>query len=222
MISTWPCPAPDGRTTAEYAFGFDRGRPLRVLVVPALFDEANRMRHMTTATIRLLDDAGVDSLLPDLPGTNESLEPLAFQTLETWRAAADAAASHFRATHVLAIRGGALIAPALPGWHLAPINGASILRQLLRARVISAREAGREESRDILKEQGLARGLDLAGYALSGAMIAALDAAVPTHGAITISQADIGGSGLWLRAEPDHDPAQAQALAALVATGLQR
>ena len=31
-----------------------------------------------------------------------------------------------------------------------------------------------------------------------------------------IAQADLGGAGLWLRAEPDHDPAQARALAVLL------
>ena len=35
-----------------------------------------------------------------------------------------------------------------------------------------------------------------------------------------IAQSDIGGPGLWLRAEPDHDPRQADALAAILAMEL--
>jgi hypothetical protein len=35
-----------------------------------------------------------------------------------------------------------------------------------------------------------------------------------------IAQGDLGGPGLWLRAEPDHDPRQADALAATIAMEL--
>ena len=50
-------------------------------------------------------------------------------------------------------------------------------------------------------------------------MIRELDKAEPAGGAAlaNIAQADLGGAGLWLRAEPDHDPAQADTLAALIA-----
>src|SRR5690606_40636896 len=112
MISAWP--GPDGD---EYAVVFDRSRERRILVLPALFDEANKLRHFTVETMRRLDEAGFDSMLPDLPGCNESLAPLEEQTLLMWRDAAGAAANHFAATHALAIRGGALCAPAeLPTW----------------------------------------------------------------------------------------------------------
>ncbi len=36
-----------------------------------------------------------------------------------------------------------------------------------------------------------------------------------------IAQGDIGGAGLWLRMEPDHDPAQASSLARLIAAELK-
>jgi hypothetical protein len=35
-----------------------------------------------------------------------------------------------------------------------------------------------------------------------------------------VVQGDLGGGGLWLRAEPDHDPGQADALAAIIAVEL--
>ena len=215
MIAAWP--APDGE---EYAVAFDRGRERRVLVLPALFDEANKLRHLTVEAMRRLDEAGIDTFLPDLPGCNESVAALEDQTLQGWREAAAAAAGHFEATHVLALRGGALCDPAdLPVWRYAPATGASILRAMLRARVISSKEAGREESREAILEQGRATGLELAGYRLGAAMVRELEVAEPSGGAAlaNIAQSDLGGAGLWLRAEPDHDPAQAAALAAIVA-----
>lgn len=220
MIAPWPCPAADGGASHEYALAFDRGRPHRLLIVPALFDEANRLRRFTVEAMRALDGHGIDSALPDLPGTNESLLPLAAQSLGDWREAMEAAAAHFRATHVLTVRAGALVAPAgLPGWHYAPVSGAAVLRQLIRMRVLSAREAGREETQASLLEAGQRDGLELAGYPLAAPMVRGLQTAEP--GPLpTISQGDIGGPGLWLRAEPGEDPVQSRALASLIAEAL--
>ena len=55
-------------------------------------------------------------------------------------------------------------------------------------------------------------------------MAEALQAAVPIArpGLSVIEQELLGGAGLWLRAEPDEDPAQADALAAVIAMGLKR
>ena len=218
MIAGWP--APDGE---EYALAFDRGRERRIVILPALFDEANKLRHFTVEVMRRLDEAGVDSFLPDLPGCNESLAPLDAQTLTGWREAAEAAAAHFGATHALAIRGGALCAPELPTWRYAPATGSSILRAMLRARVLASKEAGIDETRDGLLELGRELGLELAGYRLGAAMVRELELAEPLDklgsGAAlaNIAQSDLGGAGLWLRAEPDHDSAQADALAAIVA-----
>ena len=218
MIASWPCPADGGASTAEYAFALDRDRPLRLLIVPALFDEANRLRRFTVEVMRRLDEAGIDTFLPDLPGTNESPAPLAAQTLGGWRGAMAAAAGHFRAGHVLAMRGGALVAPDLPSLALAPVKGATILRQLIRARVIAAREAGRDERAEGLLASGMAEGLALAGYELSAAMVGELHLAEPA----AATPAPATGPGLWLRAEPGEDAAQSAALAAWIAGELVR
>ena len=213
-IASWPCAGGE-----EFALAFDRGRPLRLLVLPALFDEASKLRRVTAATLRRLDEAGIDAFLPDLPGCNESLAPLEAQTLAAWRQAAEAAAEHFAASHVLTIRGGALCAPpALPVVRYAPTTGGAVLRALLRGRVLASREAGRDESREALLAQGRRQGLELAGYRLGAAMIRELESAEPSGGPAlaNLAQTDLGGAGLWLRAEPDHDPAQAEALAARV------
>lgn len=218
MPATWPCPGPAGLAD-ELAVVFDHARAMRLLIVPPLFEEMNRTRRMLVETQRQLDALGVDSMLPDLPGCNESAQTFAAQSLGSWRAAMAAAARHFAATHVLAVRGGALVFPtSLPGWVLEPVKGASILRQLLRARVLSAKDAGLEENSADLLEQGRNKGLELAGYQLSAALVAGLDAAVPEdEGQVVIRQAALGGSALWLRSEPGEDAAQSAALARFIA-----
>lgn len=221
MILHWPCPGPDG-PVGEYAVGFDRARAARLLIVPALFEEANRTRRMLVQTMRRLDETGVDSFLPDLPGCNESTQPFAAQSLHGWRSAMERAAGHFGATHVLAVRGGALVFPSrLPGWVLEPVKGASILRQMIRARTISAREAGRAESPEALLETGRTQGVELAGYHFGPSLIAGLQDALPLdEGQHPVGQSALGGSALWLRSEPSDDPAQSAALARIIVAGI--
>lgn len=214
LTDLWPSPG----GIAEYALTFERQRSCRLLVVRGLFDEGNKLRHFTVELMRRLDAEGVDCFLPDLPGTNESLLPLGEQTLDSWREAMVAAADHFRATHILAIRGGALIAPShLPNIHYAPASGASLLRAMLRAQVIASQEAGEARTREDLLERGRMEGLRLAGYSLGPDMITALEQAqFADTRSVEIAQGDVGGGGLWLRAEPSHDPVQADRLAQLV------
>jgi hypothetical protein len=220
----WSCPLPGGGQAKEMALTFDQLRRWRLLIVPALFDEANRMRRFTVDVMRRLDNAGVDSFLPDLPGCNESLEALEAQTPESWREAVSAAAKHFRASHVLGMRGGALLMPAeLPGWRYAPVNGASALRQMLRARIIASREAGVTETQEGLLAEASERGLELAGYRLGAQFFSAFQSLTPTISPATseIGQDMLGGGGLWLRAEPGEDRGQADALAAILAIGIK-
>ncbi|QIQ88092.1 MAG: hypothetical protein G9473_04075 [Erythrobacter sp.] len=204
-------------------FSFDSGRAARLIVLPAWFDEANKLRHFTVEVMRRLDEAGIDSFLPDLPGCNESLAPLEDQTIAHWRAAAQAATEAFAATHVLAIRAGALLAPeSLPCWRYAPQNGPKQLRGMIRARTIAAREEGREESSEALMETGRREGLVLAGWPLGATFFAEFAEAepVPSDNQHHIAQSALGGPGLWLRAEPDHDAAQADAIARIIAAAL--
>jgi len=111
MLATWPCPGPTG-IMDEWAVAYDRDRAARLLIVPPLFEDMNRTRRFLVETQRLLDSSGIDSVLPDLPGCNESPQAFSAQSLGSWRDAMAAAARHFRATHVLAVRGGALVFPA--------------------------------------------------------------------------------------------------------------
>ena len=221
--ASYPCPLPGGAAASEYALTFDQSRAHRILIAPALFDEGHKLRRFTVEVMRRLDGAGIDCFLPDLPGLNESEQDLALIEPEDWRMALEAAARQFEVTHVLALRGGGLVLPdKLRGWHYAPVKGASLLKTMLRARILAAREAGREELLATLTEQGLALGIVLAGYSLSGEMLRQMGELTPGKqpGITAIEHELLGGGALWLRAEPAEDSAQADALAAIVAIGI--
>lgn len=199
-----------------------------LLILPPLFDEANRVRHLMVETARTLAGHGIASLLPDLPGCNESLIPLDHASISLWQAALIACSEQLGPiSHVAAIRGGALLDGALgdlPRWRLAPVKGGQLLRTMLRTKIASDREAGISSSSDALMELARTQGIELAGNSLSPCMIRELDAAAPSDGrAVRLARladdpleanARIAGAPLWLRAEPAHDPAMAQSLAA--------
>lgn len=223
-LGTWsPSDRDQKPSLSELLLSFDQGRPTRILVLPALFDEANKLRRLTVGVMRALDEAGIDSALPDLPGCNESLAPLGEQSLARWQADAAAAAAQFRATHTLAIRAGALLVPdGLPGWLYAPLEGPKLLAGLLRAQVIAASEAGRNDTREGLIARGRDTGLSLGGWEFGARMLAELEAArvEPLPDQHIVEQSLLGGPGLWLRAEPDDDADQAAALARIIAEGV--
>ncbi len=224
IIGTWNAPARSGKSSDELLVSFAQSREARILVLPAWFDEANRLRRFTMEVMRRLDAAGIDCFMPDLPGCNESLLPLRHQTIDGWRDAAQAAAQQLGATHVLAMRAAALIAPAhLPGWHYAPETGARQLKLMMRAHTIAQREKGIHQTTGTLQVNGRTKGAILAGWEIGPVMFNDLEnaqspAASDRQRAIPADA--LGASPLWLRAEPSHDPAQADTLAALVREGI--
>ncbi|PKP98793.1 MAG: hypothetical protein CVT74_09870 [Alphaproteobacteria bacterium HGW-Alphaproteobacteria-13] len=193
-----------------------------VLVVPPLFEEANRSRRTLVLAMRALAAQGFAALLPDLPGQNESLATLESADLAQWQAAlADVAAGIGGPLIVASVRGGALIdhrAKAAAWWRLAPVGGASLLRTLLRARVAADREAGRDSSIERLQEAAQSEALLLAGNRLSPAMLAELGSAeaqpVEPLRSVALGAGGLAGTPLWLRAEPDEDAVLAAAIAA--------
>jgi len=203
---------------------FDQSRDARILILPALFDEANKLRRFTISVMRGLDEIGIDSFLPDLPGCNESMAPLPQQSLQGWREAVIDASQQFSATHVLSLRGGALLTPPdLPGWRYAPVAGAKILSAMLRAQLVSARESGQHTTRETLVKQGKINGLLLNGWDIGPVMLNEMEqsAQPPLTQQKDVAQSDIGGdeiggAGLWLRAEPGENADQARALVALI------
>lgn len=221
MYASWPCPLPDGKKGEEMVLRFDRAREQRLLVLGPLLEEANKFRHQSFEIMRRLDAQGIDSFLPDLAGCNESLAPHGEQTIAHWRDAAGVAAAHFDATHVLAIRSGAWLAPAgLGGWAYAPAKPRQVLRAMLRARSLAAREAGRSESVEALLAEARDAGITLSGWSLGAALVREMDRdELPLVAGLTpIEQGEVGGKPLWLRAENDEDPAQADRLAAIIVT----
>lgn len=196
-----------------------------VLIVPPLFEEANRTRRTLALAMRALAARGYAAVMPDLPGQNESLVALEDVDLAGWQAAlAEIAAGIDGPLLVASVRGGCLIdhrVEAAGWWRLAPVGGSSLLRTLLRARVSADREAGVTSSLESLTETAKNEPLLLAGNRLSPAMIAQLGAAevqpVEPLRSLSLGADGIAGTPLWLRAEPGEDAAMAEAIAADIA-----
>lgn len=201
-------------------FSAREGAPT-ILFVPPLFDEANRMRRTLALTMRALAELGHASLLPDLPGQNDSLLPSEDATLSLWRnALANIAAKETAPLLIASWRGGALIDDAVAGaigwWRMAPIGGASIVKTLIRIRIAGEKEAGRVITADQIRAMAQHSSVELGGNRLSSSMLDQLDVAVPAAPSPlrTVDAATLSGNALWLRAEPGEDRAMAQAMAA--------
>lgn len=223
MLQEWPCPLAQGGTSNELLLSLKQDRDACVLMLPPLFDEHNKFRRQIVEIMRRLDEAGIDTVLPDLPGCNESVHALVGQSVIGWRGMMRAAAKHTGASHVLTFRSGVMLAPdGIPGWKYAPLTGAKQLRGMIWAAVIAARENGKEVSSDELMAEGREKGLNLAGWDIGARLFGELaDADTdPAPALLEIAQTDVGGRGLWLRAEPDEDAEQANALARLIAEEL--
>jgi hypothetical protein len=195
------------------------GLPVTVLVLPALFEEANRMRRFTVSVMRALAVRGIGSVLPDLPGTGESLTPLANVSLDDWRDAVGALADAIRGAGrgetgrclTLAIRGGAILdGPADFGWRLAPETGERVLRDLVRATALSSGVSATEIDR-----RARAEATALAGQVISPALYnelltAPLQAANRHTARLTedvgLRDSSLLGTRLWRNAEPGDDP----------------
>ena len=198
----------------------------RVMLVPPLFDEMNRMRKLLVDVMRSLETMEIGSFLPDLPGTNESLIPLEQVTLSDWQEALQTCARQHDISHIASFRGGALTIAGMQDaghWMFSPVKGATILRTMMRTKVAADRESGLSTSLADLTAQAGDGSLELAGNILGSALFAQLNAAdIPEmeHQRIVRLESDgkpadshIPGSALWLRAEPDDDLAMSSAIA---------
>lgn len=194
-----------------------------ILIVPPLFEEANRTRRTLVLAMRALAALQFAAVIPDLPGQNESLVALETVDLARWQSALAAVAHEIDGPVIIAsLRGGALIdhrAAAAGWWRLAPASGTALLRTLLRARVSADREAGVKSSLDSLQQTARREALLLAGNRLSPAMMAQLANTEPQP-VTPLRSVSLGtgpdaipGTPLWLRAEPGEDAAMAHAIA---------
>ncbi|MFM9978554.1 MAG: hypothetical protein ACKVOP_10995 [Sphingomonadaceae bacterium] len=191
-----------------FALRFGEGAPRTCLILPALFEEANRMRRFTVSLMRALADRNITTMLPDLPGQGESTIALDSIGLDDWHSAlADIAATLPKPLYSIAIRGGALLdGPADYRWRLAPESGARILRDMVRATALS--QGKRMTEIDAAARSGPTH---LAGNRLAPRFYAELAAALVPEGKSRTP--DLTGARLWRSAEPAED---AELLAAAV------
>lgn len=186
-----------GGNEAMLRFGPGDGPTL--LVAAPLFEEANRTRAAIVDVLRRLADRGIASALPDLPGTGESLLPTGKATLAGWQQAFAGAARALPApTRVMAWRGGALVTieVAGPRWHLSPLSGVEVMRDLRRARA-----AGKTNlfSGNILS--------DLLVEQVENAAFPGASRTVRLHTDLQPADLKLAGRPLWRAAEPGTDAA---------------
>jgi hypothetical protein len=173
------------------------GSPVALLVLPALFEEANKMRRFTVSLMRNLAALGIETVLPDLPGTGESLTDLIDVQFDDWQDAVSALIGSCMGS--VAIRGGALLDESSQHrWHLAPESGERMVRDMVRATAFS-------EGVPIgtIYESARETPTRLAGNLLNPRFFGDLTNAVPTMQAhVTM----VEGQKLWRAAEPADDP----------------
>lgn len=202
----------DGRE--EWAMRIGAGDAPPILFVPPLFEEMNRTRALIANVMRRLAAQGLCCWLHDLKGTGESTENLNDVHWDDWRHDVMSAALHVeraagRAPLIASLRGGCLIDDAAAGigwWRLAPVAGASLVRDMVRA--------------------GLA-GVKWAGYAPSAELRGRLEDAAPVDqmplrvvrlaSDAGAADAKVSGPALWRRSEPGNSDELAEAIAADIA-----
>lgn len=211
----------------EYCLKAGNEHKDQILLIPPLFDEMNRMRRMIVDVMRILADRDIGVILPDLPGTNESLYPQDQVNFDVWRAALLACVeSHPGCSYIASMRGGSLIdgiSDDLPKWRLTPVKGKSLLRTLMRTRIGSDKETGISTTMAELTELAKTQPIELAGNLISPEMFVHLqEADIGNSNRLRTArlesdsqQADVKltGDPLWLRAEPDSDDVLSQSIA---------
>lgn len=181
----------------------DQGTGACTLVVPPFAEEMNKSRRIVTEFAQHEREQGRGVLSIDLSGTGDSEGSLEHARIEDWidelaSAVAWSAAKGWRVDSVLGIRFGAILAAALARrrdldlarlvfWQ--PVtSGARMIDQFLRIRVMASRlEDDRHESVAALRGKlQVGESVDVAGYTLSGALCADIDA-LDLHGQIASS-----------------------------------
>ncbi|MEO5939046.1 MAG: hypothetical protein ABIQ43_08560 [Sphingomonas sp.] len=219
-----------GGREAMLRFGPASG-PVVVLALP-LFEEANRTRTFSVGLLRKLADRGVASVLPDLPGQNESVVATEHAMLAGWRAAfAAAAAATGRPVHSVTMRGGSLIdhdAKVASRWQLAPAKGEALIRELFR----TAQAAGEPVEIDLDAWSDEGGPVTIAGNRISRPLLRDLNTADCVREGLVravrldtdpaVADRKVEGALLWRRSEPGDDAALAAILADDIADWIDR
>jgi alpha-beta hydrolase superfamily lysophospholipase len=207
----------------EHYLRLGEDAPVTLLVLPALFEEANRMRRFTVSLMRALADGGIGTVLPDLPGTGESTSEIADVTFAQWSEAINSVADTVsKPLKTVAFRGGALLdGAATAGWRLAPESGERLLRDMVRATALSQGVSASE-----LDKTARIAPTRLAGNIIAPHFYSALADAAPLQGRYRTARLEddvaerdvtLTGSKLWRAAEPGEDAALVAAAAADIA-----
>ncbi len=213
----WP-----GGREAMLRFGPAHG-PV-VLVALPFWEEANRMRGVAVAMLRRLAERGIGGALPDWPGTGESLVPTEQASIMQWRDAHQAAAEALgdRPCYAVSIRGGTLIdtfALLAGRWHLAPMTGEAVLRDVIRLRAAAGL---RGDEHGVFGAESPVR---IAGNRVSPHFLAGLAGLLPfdqdgtPRRVVRLGHDRAAADRLidavppWRRAEPQDDPTLAALLA---------
>jgi hypothetical protein len=214
-----------GGREAMVRLGPDTG-PVVIVALP-LFEEANRTRTFAIGLMRRLAARGIASALPDLPGQGESVVATEHAMLAGWRGAYVAAVAHLgRPVFALGIRGGALVdhdASLAGRWHLAPAQGAALIRELLRTQAMS----GVQINIDLTNASDFAAPVLIAGNRVARPLLRDINAASPVRDGNVrvvrlatdpaIADLKVDGPPLWRQAEPGDDPTLANLLATDIA-----
>nr|WP_286207855.1 hypothetical protein [Hephaestia sp. MAHUQ-44] len=205
-------------------FGPDTG-PI-VILVPPLFEEANRSRSFGVTMLRALAERGIASVLPDLPGQGESEISLEQIRFSDWNNAISSLITALGPTrvHIAAIRSGGLLTRATPAqsrWLFAPQDGAALVRDLLRTRRLA------DEARDDIVLDASDGLIEIAGNIVSHALLGDLQETMPdrTDRARVVrldsdprdANRKVAGAPLWRRSEPGNDCTLAEMLAGDIA-----
>ena len=185
-----------------------------ILFVPPLFEEVNRTRALIAATMRALAAQGHGCWLPDLTGTGESEADLAAVQWDEWRHDVSAAGEHVEraagaAPLIASVRGGCLIDDAAAGvgwWRLAPVAGASLVRDMVRAGIAGVEWAGYAPSAELRGRVGDAAAVDQGPLRVARLQTDAAAADVK-----------LAGPALWRRSEPGRSAELAEAAAVDIA-----
>lgn len=182
-----------------------------ILFVSPLFEEMNRTRALIVAAMRALAVRGFGAWLPDLRGTGESEMLLDEVRWSDWRHDVMAAADHVRSRSgapplLAALRGGCLIddaAAAIGWWRLAPVDGSSLVRDMVRSGIAGVEWAGYPASPDVR-----GRLHDARPFLQEPLRVVRL---ATDPGAADIK---LPGPALWRRSEPGNSAELAEAMAA--------
>ncbi|KTF70107.1 hypothetical protein ACNFJ7_06620 [Sphingomonas sp. HT-1] len=200
-----------GGREAMLRFGPGSG-PVVVAALP-LFEEANRTRAFVVAILRALADRGIAGVLPELPGTGDSLIPTDRIAISDLRAGfAAAARTAGKRAYSLAVRSGALLDGTVMirrRWHFAPQTGPELLRALHRMHRIDGMPGygGHRLPESFLEE--------LPECHLEPARTVRLDTDMRP------SDHSVPGRPLWRLPEPTNDLTLAELLAADIAAWVQ-